>query len=218
MTRIIFPPKEERRYTRRLDHVFPVEFRFLESGGLPAGEWRQAFTQDVGSGGLCLVVNQLRDEEVARLKNPQTLLELTLHIPVHGQAISAKVRPRWFQCLKTGLLNQYGFGVVYELIEPNDRARLARTIGVRTFVKALAITFWLVLSLGLGTVGFANLRLRYENERLVTHLAENALLQKTLSSDRVFLVEKIDDLEFMLQQADRKVNALMLAYAHLTRE
>ncbi len=213
-----FPSREERRRHKRLDQVFPVEFRLLTADGAPLGEWRQAFTQDVGQGGLCLIANQLRDEDVARLKDHATLVGIEIHIPLKAPSVSALGRPTWVRCLKEGLINQYGFGIVYQNIEERERGRIMRYVAARTFVKALAVTFWLMLSLGLVIVGSMNLKLRLENERLVKNFSDNALRQKTLFSDRAALEAKIADMEFLLQQADRKINTLTWGYAHLTEE
>jgi len=54
--------KEQRRYIR-LDSVFPVEFRIFSLDGKSfLSDWLQGFTNNIGKGGLCLLVNNLPSE------------------------------------------------------------------------------------------------------------------------------------------------------------
>ena len=202
-------PGEERRRYRRLDQIFPVEFRLLDEQGSPRTDWRQGFTQDVSDGGLCLTMRLVNDDDARRLRAATTRLALQIHIPYTAN-IRACARPVWLRCVEKGLVNTYVAGLDYGDIDRKDLARMHRYIGVRRFIKALLITFVLTLTMGLALATFSNTRLRLENDKLLNDLAVRLSHQRTLERDRENLAAKLDELEFDLAQANREINTLVL--------
>ncbi len=200
-------PGQERRRYRRLDQIFPVEFQFLDEEGRPRTGWRQGFTQDVSDGGLCLTMRLVHPDDVRRLETPATSLVLQIHIP-YSVNIRAAARPVWLRCVEEGLVNTYVAGLDYQEIDRGDLGRMRRYIGVRRFVKAMMITFILVLTLGLTSLTFYNTRLRLENERLLGRLGAQLVHQRTLARDRENLEVKLDEMEFDLAEANRQINSL----------
>jgi len=198
--------KERRRY-RRLDQIFPVEFQFLDEEGRPRTGWRQGFTQDVSDGGLCLTMRLVHPDDVRRLQSAATSLALQIHIP-YSANVPAAARPVWVRCVEEGLVNTYVAGLDYQEIDPRQLGRMRRYIGVRRFIKALMITFTLVLALGLASLAFYNTRLRLQNERLLRRLSEQLVHQQTLARDRENLTARLAQMRSDLLQANRQINAL----------
>ncbi|MDD5019582.1 MAG: PilZ domain-containing protein [Candidatus Omnitrophica bacterium] len=207
------PSVDERRRYKRLEHIFPVEFRFIAASGEAQGEWREAFTQDVSAGGLCLIVTQLNDADVARFSDPAACVALNINIPVGEKPAQATAHPAWMRPLKEGLVNQFIVGVTYERIEPRDVARIMRYADLRKFLKAAAIVFTITLSLGLVTVGFINARLRYRNEKLLGSLTDTLVRQRNLEKGKDLLELKIDEMQFLLSQSSRRIETLETALA-----
>jgi hypothetical protein len=203
-----YPPLDERRRYHRLDHIFPVEFQLLDENGQPLSAWRQGFTQDVSSGGLCLIVNQINADDLKFFADKASCLGLRINIPIGTEAVGATAHPAWLKCLKEGLINQYMVGVTYQEIESRGRRRIIGYARTRKFFKALAIVSSITLSLALIWGGFYNARLRFENEKLLFSLSDNLVRQKNLLEGRNTLKLKIEEMNFLLSQANRKTELL----------
>ncbi|MFA5039444.1 MAG: PilZ domain-containing protein [Candidatus Omnitrophota bacterium] len=200
-------PEEKRRY-KRLDHIFPVEFRFLGPAGIPLGDWREGFTQDISEGGLCLIVTQLGGRDLSLLADPSSVLALNINIPIGEKSVLARARPLWLKALKEGLINQYMVGVGYEEIDAAENRRMLRFADARKLFKAFAIVFTLCLSLGLLIAGFYNVRLRYQNEKLVRGMADNLTRQRNLEKGSSLLELKAEEMRFLVSQSSRKIETL----------
>ena len=201
-------PIDEKRQYQRLDHIFPVEFQFLDEKGQPQSDWHQGFTQDVSSGGLCLIINQVNECDLKFFADKASSLILYINIPLGAQAVQARVHPAWMKCLKEGLINQYVVGLAYQEIESRGNKRILKYVMARKFFKALAIAFSIMLSLALVWTGFYNGRLRFENEKLLFSLSDNLVRQKNLLEGRNTLKLKIEEMNFSLSQANRKAELL----------
>lgn len=198
----------ERRRYRRLDHIFPVEFLFMDETGLAMKGWRQSFTQDISSGGLCLIVNQVPPDELACLRNPNMSMALCIHIPLKGEGVRATARPAWVKTVKEGLINQYIVGVAYEKIDAKDSRRIMRHVMTRAVLKSLAFFFTVGLAVALIVIAFYNARLRLCNDTLLKDLSDNVVHQQELERGRQILGSKITEMEFLLTQADRRVEQM----------
>jgi hypothetical protein len=198
----------DRRRIKRLDHIFPVEFQFLDEKKEPLSGWYQAFSQDIGQGGLCLTVNHLSGADEDRLRDKNSLLALSINIPVSSGAIRATGRPTWSSKLKEEPFNQFLVGVAYAEIEERDNQEILKYIRTRQFFKALAISFSLLLSLGLVLAGFTSAKLRLDKERLIGKLASNFSEQRQLQRSRDSLKFQINEMKFLLSQSDRKTELL----------
>lgn len=198
---------ERRRYTR-LDHIFPVEFRFHNEAGEPVSSWYQAFTQDVSSGGLCLLVNHLEFGDTKYLADRNMVLHLRINIPLGAKAVEAKARVSWQKTMRTEPTLQYALGVSYDSIEESGNRRILKYVHGRKLLKAAALTFSIFLSVGLVTAGFYNARLRYENEKLLVSVSENLSRQKSLKQGSDALLAQIEEMRFLLSQSERKIEML----------
>ncbi|HAJ56406.1 MAG TPA: hypothetical protein DCL35_01405 [Candidatus Omnitrophica bacterium] len=200
-------PAERRSYIR-LDHIFPVEFRFLDAAGEAVSGWYQAFTQDISRGGMCLTVNNIEFGDVKYLSDKDTTLALNINIPLGKDAVGAKARLAWFKTTRTEPVLQYALGVYYEVIDPSGNMRILKYARARKFFKGLAVTFSIFLSLGLVIAGFYSSRLRVENEKLLASLSVNLSHQKGLRQGGESLKGQIEDMKFLLSQSDRKIDML----------
>lgn len=194
---------DQRRY-KRLDHIFPVELRFVELGG----EWREAYTQDIGPGGLCIVINQLNDRDLELFSKPTTRLALNINIPSAKKPCQAKAHPAWIRVLKEGLINQYSVGLEYEEIDAGDNYRMLSWADRRRIFKASAIVFILFLGISFFITGFYSMRLRYQNEKLLAGMTDNLVRQRNLEKGSKLLELKIDEMNFLLSQSSRRIDAL----------
>ncbi len=199
---------QERRLYKRLDHIFPVEFRFLDAAGQSVSGWYQAFTQDVSKGGLCLTVNHLEFGDVKYLVDKNISLMLHINIPLGSEAVKAQAKVAWFKTTRDEPTLQYAIGVSYDTIDPKGNERILRYIGTRRFFKALAITFSIFLSAGLVVAGFYSAKLRYENEKLLMSLSQNLTARRSLERGSLSLKSQIEEMKFLLSQGERKIEIL----------
>ena len=200
-------PIERRRYIR-LDHIFPVEFQWLDKNHNLLSKWYQAFSQDVSEGGLCLTVNHLSGDDLLFFQDKTMLMSLVVHIPLGSKGVRVVGSAAWFLKLKDEPCGQYAIGVTYQEIAVRDSKRILRYAATRRMLKTLAFTFSFVLSLSLATIGFYNSRLHMENGRLLKSLEANWSRQEVLSKNKDRLKLQIDELNFLLSQSDRKTEIL----------
>ena len=198
----------ERRHYKRLDHIFPVEFRFVDEENQPLSGWYQAFTQDVSEAGLCLTVHHLEFGDMKFLANKNILLSLNIHIPLGAKGVCAIARLAWFKTLRDEPSPQYVIGVCYEKIDRKDNQGILRYVTARRFFRGMSIAFSLLLGTGLVLVGYQDMKLRYENEKLLVGLSRNLSHQEALSKGQDVLKSQTEELKFLLSQSDRKIEAL----------
>ena len=194
----------ERRHYSRLEHIFPVEFRFVSGSGKILSGWYQAYTQDVSRGGLCLTVNNIVFADSKYLVEADTHLELRIHIPLKAEAVSGTGRLAWHQVIQEDPMLQYALGVVYEKIDIAGNNRIIKYVRTRKFFKALAVTFSIFLSAGLVVVGIYNTRLRFENEKLLSSLSVNLAQQKILKQGSQELKSQIEEMKFLMAAMEHR--------------
>ncbi|MFH1692008.1 MAG: hypothetical protein ABIC68_05525 [Candidatus Omnitrophota bacterium] len=198
----------EKRAFIRLEHVFPVEFQFLDVPSDGLAVWYQAFTQDINEMGLCLTINHLDENAAALLEAKQHFLLLHINIPLGSETVTATGRPVWTKRLKSAPFSRYQVGVVYERMAPKDNIRIMRYVKKRKLIKVLAITLAFVLSCGVVMEGYLNRKLHFENNRLLSNLSANTQSQKNLIDSRRALEFQIQDMSFLLSQSQRKIDIL----------
>lgn len=198
----------EKRAFIRLEHVFPVEFQFLDVPSDGLSVWYQAFTQDINEMGLCLTINHLDENAAALLEARNHFLLLHINIPLGSETVTATGRPVWAKRIKSIPFSRYQVGVIYERMAPKDNIRIMRYVKKRKFIKALAITLAFVLSCGVVTEGYLNRKLHFENNRLLKNLSVNTQSQKNLLDNRRALEFRIQDMSFLLSQSQRKIDVL----------
>jgi len=83
----------ERRIYIRLNTVFPVEFEILSPDGKEVlSEFHQSFTRDVSEGGICLEINNLKDELAGRLYKKTAKMRLQINVPFSAKPVIGRRR------------------------------------------------------------------------------------------------------------------------------
>ncbi|TRZ49009.1 PilZ domain-containing protein [bacterium] len=119
-------PGEERRRYIRLDTVFPVEFRLVSPDKEKfLSDWLQGFTNNLSKGGICLEVNNLKDELAALIKNQQARISLNIAMPIGGKPVQAVARIAWIK-EADAQLHKYLIGLSYEEIDPRQNSKMMR--------------------------------------------------------------------------------------------
>ena len=202
------PGLERRKYVH-LDSVFPVEFRLIAPDGVRfLSGWLQGFTNNIGKGGMCLAVNNLKPELAKILKSHQAMLTLNIEMPLLGNPIPAKARVSWVREV-SGEINKYLIGVSYKEINPRQNNRMMHYARAKKLFAPAALNIILILCLVLALNIFINIKLIKGNKALVDQLVK--ILQdstaakqqiKEISRDRENLQLKIQALQLRIQAAE----------------
>ena len=138
---------EHRRYIR-LDSAVPVEFSVVSLDDKEVYcEFQQAFTRDVGEGGMCLEVNNLKDEFADKLGAKSAKLRLQINMPFSATPITAVANAAWLKKIKQEAPNKYLIGVSYEQISEAERKKIvdyARLLRIRPILTAAAIAILII--------------------------------------------------------------------------
>jgi len=178
---------ERRRYIR-LSTVFPVEFEVISLDDKEIFcEFHQAFTRDVSEGGMCLEINNLKDDLAEKLNRKSAKLRLQINMPFSSKPIEAVAEAAWIKKIKEHHPNKYLAGVYYEKISEKDRRGIvghARFLALRPFFAGAAIIL-LAVSVALTRVELAKKEaMRKETEKKL------ALIE----SERTKLAQVLDEL------------------------
>lgn len=142
---------ERRRYIR-LNTVFPVEFKIVSLDGSQVfSEFAQSFTRDVNEGGMCLEINNLKDELAEKLSSKTAKLVLQINMPFSAKPIHATAQVAWTKKVKEEHPNKFFIGVSYETISDLERRRIinyAKALRLRPKLIAAAIV---ILAIAVGT-------------------------------------------------------------------
>lgn len=198
----------ERRQFIRLDHIFPVEFALVDKKGNLISNWYQGFTQDISKGGICLIVNQVKPEEIGLFAGENARIRLNIHIPFKGKGVEAVAKFVWLKNLREEPMLQYAIGLSYESISEQDNKKILKYIKTRRFLRILAGGFSLFLSIGLVVTGFYNATLRYENEKLISDLSKGLESQRRLEDASRRLQEQIMRMSDIISESGVKVSEL----------
>ncbi|MFH0877540.1 MAG: PilZ domain-containing protein [Candidatus Omnitrophota bacterium] len=201
-------PKTEKRRYRRLDHICPVEFQCLNPHRSFISGWYQAFTQDVSDGGMCLTVNHVHPKDLDCFQESDSQLVLHIHVPAAAGGLRATARVAWLKKIKGAPESQYVLGVAYEDIEPKVRLRISRYCLQRQYFRVAATLFTVFLAAGLLVEGARNIQLRYENLALLKNFIDTRQTQLELSGRRRLLEFQAQETDFLLSQANRKIERL----------
>jgi len=167
-----------------LKAVFPVEFQFLdpESGG-SVSDIKQAFTKDIGKGGICLEVNNVEEgfEEILRQKKLR--LDLRLHVPAAHKETKAIATIAWHKKIKTGYPNKYLIGLSFLQIDPKESDRIFSHARIMSLTPKVTLILILFLIAGLGYFFISDFMLKRENKRLVQESVQLSGKKSELEKD-----------------------------------
>lgn len=179
---------ERRRYIR-LTTVFPIEFEIVSLDGREIlSEFHQSFTRDVSEGGMCLEINNLKDELAGRLNNKTAKMRLQINVPFSAKPILAEADAAWTKKIKEDHPNKFLIGVSYRQIADRDKRRIvnfARFVWFRqkAIVATVAILAVAIAAAAIQISKKETLR-REAEKKLVLVEEERAGLSQTLEGLR----------------------------------
>lgn len=190
-----------RRKYLRLNTIFPVECRVEDKEGNPLSGWIQAFSHDLGKGGLCLIFNVIDKGAWSKIKGKACLLNLKIHLPFSSKVIPALTVPAWWREGKGKEGPALFIGAEFFSIEPVSQRRLIRYAYFNYLSpKILTAVFIILLSLFLFSF-YENKKMVIRNRETVEELgrlsSEVSLYRESLGRDRnevVFLSNRIKSL------------------------
>jgi TolA-binding protein len=179
--------KEERRRYIRISSCFPVEFFVIDHQGKRITPYLQGFTQDIGKGGICLVINDLWWGFWERFNQRDSQLFLKIDLPFN-KTISATARVCWTKVKNRDDFNQYFCGVEFLKIDKRDSNMLFR---YALFKKSLPYFSSTVILVSIYLSLFLSFRLRKsveENRKLIKKYVN--LVEKSSSLDKILNEQK----------------------------
>lgn len=208
-------PNQERRKYIRLDSVFPVQFRLLSlDGKCFLSDWLQGFTCNLGKGGICLEVNNLKTELAQALKSQTTKLSLVIQIPLSAHPVNALAKVAW---IKEAVeeVDKYIIGLSYEEIIPSQNNRLWRYAWTKRLFFPVSLSIILVLAVGFGLGSYLNVKLIKANkalvEQLISIIQESSIAKqkvKQFNQEKEDLQIKIQALKMQLQTVEEERSKL----------
>ena len=116
------PLLKKRRYLR-ISSVLTVEFCLVDKNGRRLTPYLQGFTNNIGKGGICLIVNDLWWGFADRLKL-FSFLSLQIDLPLKKKGIITQGKIVWKEECKLKRFTQYKLGVEFELAQATAARRL----------------------------------------------------------------------------------------------
>ena len=136
---------EHRRYIR-LSTVFPVEFEIVSLDEKEIySEFHQAFTRDVSEGGMCLEVNNLKDDLAEKLNKKSAKLRLQINMPFSAKPIAAVAETAWLKKTVEGHPNKYLIGIYYERISEKERKGIVNYANLLQLRPVIMVALMIIL-------------------------------------------------------------------------
>ncbi len=199
--------------------VFPVEVEFFSTTGEKIStSLLQAFTRDVGAGGMCLELKSFGKSTEKLFEVSEHLLELTINPTFLSSPIKAKARIAWRKKQEAPLPQRYLLGVAYTQIDEAANRRVMRYANNLIWMPRLAATAGIVLLVSLGALFFHDQKLIAENKALVRQTVESAQTKSDISESLSEFKTRKAKLESDLSAARQKISALESSIASLTAE
>jgi len=190
---------KEKRSFIRLPTVFPVHFRIVSrEDKAPLTETTQAFTRDVGEGGMCLEINNLKDELAGKLQKGEAKLSLVIEVPFSTKPIGAFGQVRWLEKTKESYPNKYLVGISYEIISEKERKKVINYARVLIWKPRLiaAAVFMLILA-----VGFTGYRVFQEQKAKQAAQQKIVILEKDLEKQ----LSKLDIINISKEKTEKQL-------------
>ena len=200
--------KINRRKYIRTSTVLPVEFFIIDQKGKKITPWLQGFTQDIGTGGICLSINDLWWGFTDRLQQKGITLSLKINLPLGQKPIPLKAKVAWIVKKKLAHFEHCRVGL--EFIGDNQKAS-ASLFKFALFKKVIPYTLSILMSAVLVvslSLYWRMASLARENRKLVSKyiriieksgsfkesLEEELVSSKFLKSRQLALEERIESL------------------------
>ncbi len=195
---------ERRRYIR-MDSVFPVQFVILSpDGGKEVSDWLQGFTNNVGKGGICLEVNNLKPEIAKLIKEGQAKLSLRIQMPLAAKPVPAHAKVAWVKDMP-GRPDSYLIGLSYEQIASSANTRIIRYAMVKKLFFPVALSTIAVLTIAFAIGSYVGIKLIKGNKALVEQLIrivqESSIAKQTVKA----INKEKDDLGIKMQALELRI-------------
>lgn len=206
---------QERRHYIRMDSVFPVQFcMFSLDGKKDLSGWLQGFTNNIGKGGICLAINNLKPELAKLIKDRQVKLSLDIQMPLAAKPVPATAKVAWVKDVP-GQYNKFLIGLSYEEISGSANKRIMRYAIAKRFFAPIAITTIIILGLGFVFGSYINMRLIKANKALVEQLVK-ILQESSIAKQSVKAINKEkEDLELKMQALQLRIKTAEVEKAQL---
>ncbi|MBU0633960.1 MAG: PilZ domain-containing protein, partial [Candidatus Omnitrophica bacterium] len=162
---------EEKRKYIRLNTVFPIELKVIDLASNPLSDLLQGFTCDVSFEGICVEINNFKDEYINLLKDNKGRITLFINIPLRRKPVKAVAHLVWCKKSASPYPASYMIGMAYEAIDREEQKRII-TYAKRTRVYPRLIAgFFVLLLVSLGYLAVKNVELVRNNRALTQNLS-----------------------------------------------
>lgn len=198
---------EKRKYVR-MDSVLPVQFRFISTDGKAfLSEWLQGFTNNIGKGGICLMVNNLPADLGLLASARQAKLSLSIELPFIRDVVPAKARIAWVESSQ----NKHLIGLAYEDILPGHNRKIMRYALTKKLFPLFSLVLIGILVLGFAINALVNVKLTNGNKALVEQMVK-------VTQDSGLAKQKIKEISKERQELELKMYALQFRMQSLAEE
>ncbi|MBU1087620.1 MAG: PilZ domain-containing protein [Candidatus Omnitrophica bacterium] len=191
----------ERRKYVRLNKIFPVELKIVDSQNKPLSDLLQGFTRDVSFFGVCVEINSFKPEHLELLKDTKNKLQIFLNIPLKNNPVKAIARIAWSKKTASPYPESCMLGLAYEAIDSVEQKRIISFAKFLTAIPRMIVVGCLLLLLFCGFLAYDNIRLNRNNNLLVEQLSQ-------LSDEQFIVNQELDKIK-----AEKLILAGMMNYS-----
>ncbi len=199
--------RERRKYIR-LESVFPVQFRLLGlDGNRFLSDWLQGFTNNVGKGGICLLVNNLSSELAKLLKEKQAKVSLGIELPIIKNPVSALAKVAWVKDI-VGSPDKYLIGLSYEEIEPRQNNKIMRYAWGKKLFVPFILSIIIILGLVVTFNSVINVKLIKGNKALIEQLVKIVQESSVAKQKIKEIAKEREDLQIKIQALQLRIDTV----------
>jgi hypothetical protein len=180
-------PNDKRKYVR-LNKIFPVELKIVDSQNKPLSDLMQGFTRDVSFSGVCVEINSLTLIHSELLKDSKNKLQVFLNIPLKQNPIKAIARIVWSKKTAVPYPESYMLGLAYEAIDQVEQKRIISFARLMVAIPRLVFAAVLLLVLYCGFLTYDNIKLTRNNNLLIQQLGQ-------LNDEQSFVNQQLDKIK-----------------------
>ncbi len=193
-----------RRKYIRIDSVLPVLCRFFNVQGMDNSEWLQGFTNNIGKGGICLNINNLKPELAAQLNMGSPKVDLEIETPFTKSPVKATAKISWVNNIDEAS-HKYTLGLEYEEINPLVYRKLMKFVWTKKLFLPVVLSLIILLGSGVAIGAYLNLKLIRGNKALVGQLV-NILQDSSVAKQKIKEINSDkEDLQARIQALQSRI-------------
>ncbi len=199
---------QERRKFIRLDTVFPVHFQLLSQDKCKELSAKEVgFTNNIGKGGICLCVHNLKPEQAILIMGKQAKMGLEIELPINRKPVAAKAGIAWVQEFKEQP-GKYLIGLSYEDIDPVQNKKVFRYARAKKMFAPALFSIIVVLAVAFSLNAYISMKLIKGNKALVDQLI-NVVQESSIAKQQIKrIVKESQDLQSRLQALQVSLSGL----------